>query len=170
MKEVGFSWQSIDGERKIVGRSTHPTSGAPTVLVSTGNAPYPHVIAESELDTEIARDERIMVRLAEHNATRVATPEQATHVDCWHEFAAQFTSMKAARVNAVLSKGVRIGGKLGTRGGLIAELVAYGYRAKPSPFKSLRGRVLIHDNETFFTEADITKIGIDFADFMQAKQ
>lgn len=82
-------------------------------------------------------------------------------------FVDQMSAIGAARAMAALTHSASVNGVVRMRGLHIRDLVRDGYRVS-SPFN--RRRLMLDASGEFFFEKDLTKTGLDFAEFLVRKE
>jgi hypothetical protein len=173
--EIGFSWNSIKGLRTIRQSGNHQITGELTYIVTTGDPRKGEFISATEIEREIQRDERNCESLARALAKKSEEAILQAEHDSWYGFIESITLPTAkARALAALNKVSSIKDQMGERGALIKSLVDQGYsvgRASKSVMFSTNKtlpptRILIGPEGNFFTEKDLTKTAIDFAEYL----
>lgn len=155
---VGYSWLSVGGPRVVVEIGPHPRIGETVYVVTTGESRVGHLYTLGELAFEQRRDEARLASLLAERAT--AAPVEGTS---WSGFTSGMKAPARARVHAALSKQVGVSGVYDERGAHIRDLVRRGYRVRLHPS---RGRILEGPSGSFYDERALTKIGLDFADYL----
>ena len=170
--DVGFTWQAWDQmskgpvERKIESRKEF--NGKEVFLVShDGKKVGQQIIPVDEIDGEIRFDERNLAsKLKGQEASKQAMEKEAQQkadVEDVDGFDKSMSPLKRKKVLNALNKSVRVQGKFSKRKDAIRRLVDDGYVVKDHPkFR----RVLQDPNANFFTEKDLTKTGLDYAEHL----
>jgi hypothetical protein len=116
--------------------------------------------AEWQQNANMLRERNKAERQAEQ-AEQAAQSERDKRAMEAHGFFGPMTAIKRARVIATLNRTIRVNGTLGTRMDLIEKLVCDGYRVV-----HCRGRRELTIGERFLIESDITKTGMDYAEYL----
>jgi hypothetical protein len=160
---VGFQWNSPKGTREIVTQQVHPRTGKSIYGVSTAGLRFLELIEVSEIDAEIRRDEknyeghlRTQQRLEEEEKAKA---EQ----ESWLGFTDQIRLPTAKRraIDA-LNKQIGVKGKFASRGQHMINLVKAGYTLG----RVTGQRALMSPEGSFFFEKDLSKTGLDFAQYL----
>ena len=173
---VGHTWQSARQydvqDRTIVDVMPHPATGEMVYVVqSPGQGNFANLITEDKIEAEMARDEQLILqaqrnKLQAMEAKRLADERQAAQKehDSWFGFTDNLPPMKKGKVLAVLNKKMTLNrGEIEERGMVVAFLVRQGRQVKT---RSDGIRYLVSDDGLYLSEKDITKIGMDFAEFL----
>lgn len=94
-------------------------------------------------------------------AEQIAQSERDNRAMDEHGFFGRLTALKRARVLSTLNRTIRVNGTLGTRREIIEYLVCSGYRVV-----HCRGRRELTIEGRFLIESDITKTGMDYAEYL----
>ena len=151
------TWRAWEGMREV--KSEGLLGGVLHYGISTEGMRGLQLIPVSDLEAEITRDERnYQSRLAaqEQVSSREQQEKEAAR---WKGFTDDMTPRGKARADKVLSKQVSVQKKFARRGDHITRLVEEGW--------TVQGRTLVSPTGSFFVEKDLTKIGIDFAAYLQ---
>ena len=152
----------------------HPQTGRPTFIIVTGDSNIGQLIQIDEIEREIQRDERNYKSYLKALANEKEQAMQIAEHDSWYGFIDSIRLPTAkAKALAALNKQVSIQHVLGERGALIKKLVDAGYTVQQesegtmwSGKKLAAGRVLTSPAGSYFAEKDLTKTGIDFAEYL----
>ena len=161
--DVGFTWPSVRGERRIVERKDF--NGRDVFLVTTGDSRSAEIISASEIQSDIRIDtknfESRSRAIQEKNEDEANTRQH----NSWLGYTDKLAPLARARAIEALGTEVRRGGRSIARGDLMVELVNKGWRVRVDPKK---GR-MIEDPETltYLLQKDVSKIALDFAEFLQ---
>lgn len=162
---IGREWNSVRGRRKVIG--TQDVGGSTRLQVSTDGEPYPELMPPSDLEREIARDEKgVKVRADAQQrtaASRTADDKAKSEREDTDGFADRFTPMARQKAIDALNTNVTNKGRLISRKALIRELVAKGYRVD-----RVKNRLLGPDG-VFIDARALTKTGLDYADYLAVK-
>ena len=74
---VGHRWQGERGERTIVNVISHPRTGQPAYVVQAPGQPFPNLIEEDRIDSEISLDARLHAQ-AQKRATAAEDSRRAS--------------------------------------------------------------------------------------------
>jgi hypothetical protein len=178
MFDVGFSWNSTRCPRTIKIIAPRPETGILSCGVSTNNSSIVQVIPVSEIEQEIQRDEKNYKSELEYDAKRSELARQIAEHDSWYGFIGTLRLPTAkAKALAALNKTVSISRVVGERGSLIHDLVVSGHTVAWndgatlfSGKKEAPGRILKGPTGAYFIEKDLTKTGLDFAEFLIGKR
>jgi hypothetical protein len=168
---IGYSWPGESGDRTITDVGQHPHTGQPAYAVSTPGQHFPSIVTEDQIDAEIALDvklseQAIRNRLRDEERERVARESSIRQLehDSWFGFTDNLQPLQQSRVRAILNKHMTLNhGSIEERGTVIAFLVSQGSRVQKQPGGSRR---LVSDDGHYLSEKDVTKIGMDFAEFL----
>ena len=158
---VGYTWDSVQGTKKIVGkRDLH---GKPVYLVKVGSRTGADFIPVDEIEQEVHLDTSRAKSRAKATATATATAVMDKAQKSWDGFTDSMPAHRRARAHAALSKQVRHKGEFLTRGALVKLAISQGYKiAKEGSF----GDVLRSPSGSFLSSKELTKTGLDFARFL----
>lgn len=145
------TWNSIDGIRKIEG--TMDRNGTLYYKVSTNGRSQHELISSKDIDKDIERDEK---RAMSRQQAATANTPTAVSLD---GFERELSPMMRGKAIEALSKQVQYNGKFYPILDLIRMLVKNGYRVNSS-------RRLAGPDGRYLDAKVLTKIGIDFADFL----
>ena len=168
---IGHSWPGERGDRTIVDILLHPYTGQPAYAVQSPGQPFPNLITEDRIDGEIALDARLrdqtIRRLQASEASKAASQErearQREH-DRWFGFTINMNPLQKGKVLAILGKTMTLNdGGVEERGHVICSLVEQGRHVERRPDGV---RYLISDDGRYLSEKNITKVGMDFAEFL----
>lgn len=144
-------WESTGGTRQVVDII------AGKVFIKTGDSNLLAILPIEELEREIATDTS---RLRRNEAEIIVlTPEQ----EKINAFAATFPAIRRPRIIATLSKSVTSGDNFVALAALINTKVQRGFTVV---IHEKDKRRLSHRNGAYHTERDLTKTGIDFAEYL----
>ncbi|KKW46001.1 MAG: hypothetical protein UY96_C0010G0016 [Parcubacteria group bacterium GW2011_GWB1_56_8] len=149
MSPVGRRWvERVDGGR---------------VFIATEGERFSMIIRESELESEIRRDE---ANVAYRLAVRQKANEEAERISAiqlnLHHFVSSMSQLKASRVESALVKTQGFSGRFMPRYLFIEEAVAAGATVEDWP----SGRRFVLPGGSYYTERDITAIAFDYAEFL----
>lgn len=164
---VGYTWNSPKGKRRVEKIETDPATGKETLFISTEGSKFFVLLPAQELAFEVKLDEQGAASLTKSKAEEEKRLIEKTKHESWLGFTDKLSGSAKARVLAVLDKPINVNGKSDLRGNHIKRLVAKGYRVQPSPYSAFKGRVLLGPNDSFLAEKDLTKIGLDFAAYLE---
>jgi uncharacterized protein (DUF4415 family) len=160
---VGRSWNSPDGLRRVVAEQ-----GGRLFIETEGRRSH-ELLAPSELEAEIRRDEANAISRRGRETAKAAAEaaETARAVERTDDdgFTAAMSSVARQRALTVLDAKQRFDGNLRRRKDVIREFVAQGRQVVGSG----KNRRLEAPDGRFYTEADITKTGMDYAAFLIAR-
>ena len=162
---IGVSWESERGPRKIVSKQDRP-DGSTIYFIQTGdNTRNLQILPARELARERQIDESyVAARASAKAAVREAEAKEAA-ADAVDGFDDGMTPMQSRKTRDALNKQVRVQRQFGSRKDHVRRLVADGFRTETTP----SGRRLVHPDGRFFLESDLTKVGLDFADYLTQK-
>lgn len=124
------------------------------------------LLPASELEEEIARDEaNVASRTRARAAKETESAAEAQRIR-WGGFTDSMTPRGRARADKTLSRQVSVQGNFNSRGSHVEILVSAGYSVVEHP---KRGRILESPTGGFFTERDLTKTGLDYAEFLTSR-
>lgn len=158
---VGRTWMSPQGRRKV--EQEGEREGVLYYAISTEGFPAMELLPARELEDEIRRDEANVASRARARATQQAEVAAEAERARWRGFTDSMTPRGRARADKVLSRQVSVRGEFAPRGAHVEHLVDEGYRVRQDP---RQGRILESPTGSFFTERDLTKIGLDYAEFL----
>ena len=169
--DIGFFWESRDGTRVIEQRQLHPTSGKEVFLVSTnGNQKFMAIIPVDQLEKEVSFDTRSLASqkktLEKQKAEEEAEAAKKAERDDLDGFEKGMSPLAKKRALDALSKSIVFNGKLSTRRDYIRQRVAQGWGVVVHP---KHGRMFQGPEGNLLLEKDLTKIGLDYADFLVTK-
>lgn len=158
--DVGFTWLSNYGERKIIGRSER--HGSEVFLVSTEGG-LPQLVRASEVASEIHRDTKNLESRTRALQARQEIDAKTIARESWYGFTDRMTPTARARAIAALEVSVRRNGRPIRRGDLVVELLKDGWVVGEH-----KGRRILTDprTEAYLLEKDVTKTAIDLAEFI----
>jgi len=175
VKPIGFSWEApprpMDpkGVARIRTIAKHvELRGEPAVVVDDGV-----IITTKELDGEIAWDKRALashmrgferIRKAELDAER----EDADRRDLQGFERTLRSAAAVARALKVLNKQVSVKRKFASRKEHIEGFVADGAVVRSYPNSKYKRRLELLSG-SFFTQADLTKLGLDYAEYLATR-
>lgn len=161
---AGFSWASKMGRRSVVG----PAWGRPSgwLEISTEGEACKHYIHEEDIQSEIDYD---MKQLEHHKRREIehalaAVKEEARRKE-WEDdngFTDGMSALQKGKILKVLNKKVMADGEATTIKALIRRLVAEGRFIGEHAGK----RTLENAEGCFRDEKQLTKIGMDFAEYL----
>ena len=160
---IGRTWNSVHGVKKVENQAVDPRDGREKVFISADGSPFRMILPADELEGEIRRDtvnyERVAKR-TEDDASKASM--KAEHDRCFG-FTDGMTPLGKARVIKALDHPIRHNGVLGSRRNLIKHLVDEGRHVRRHPsFK----RIIESSDGAFLTESDLSKLGMDFAEYL----
>jgi len=155
--EVGMTWNSADGVRKIVAIKDDKA------LIVSPSSPYPVMVPLDRLDNERAFDEKqaefAKAKKASVDADAAAKAKQKADDEADHGFTEGMLPIKAGKVLATLNAKVSWSGTFDTRKAHIERRVRAGWRVSANGrFESPEG--------VFYADKDITATGKDYAAFL----
>lgn len=165
-KIIGTKWETVDGIKEVVGYYNNNKEKLLVKLVGS-TSKIQEIINRSELDSIINFDTKrkkqhdinYMKRELKHEKERLEKKEKENT----YGFADKLLPMQKSKVLNTLLKVIRYKNKEMTRKELIENEVKNG--AKVITYKG--ERILQKENEsTFFDEKTITKIGMNYADYL----
>jgi hypothetical protein len=157
-------WDSADGKRNIVGMHASgkylvATAGRTTLeLIDPKD-----LMDEQNLDMRQLESRRKMGRAVQAEKDRAAAEKRVA--EDTQGFTDKMTPARKAKVNATLNKQRHISGYVTTLKTYMQAAVADG--AKVTTHRSF-GRILTTATGSFFTQKDLTKTGLDFAEHLSA--
>jgi hypothetical protein len=161
---VGFAWQSLNGPREIVGEQVHPRTGEPIFLVSTNGSRMHEMIPKDKIEREVKLDTN---HYESRNKTRQVEQDQEdakAKSDSWFGFTDKMNPIAKRRAIDTLGKMVSWNRQFGRRGDFIRDRVKRGWRAVKDP---THGEILQAPDEAFLLGRDVTKIGLEFAKYLE---
>jgi hypothetical protein len=175
-KNIGRTWESYKGTRTVVG--TYKDTGKWLVQMEGDTSGRLEVFNTAQLESEIAFDAKQLARhkslapereaKAKAHAAAVAREgaEEADYVNTWG-YGETLSAMARARAIKALNKQVGFNGRFARRKDEIYRLVTQkGWRTAQ---QRSWGRVLQSPDGAFLVQKDLTKTGLDFADYLAAK-
>lgn len=164
---VGFSWESVDGTRKVV--QIDESRGL--AAVQTGDSRFPQVMRLTDIPGEIKFDTKQLEqrqkgkRAAEEREAKEAA-EKAERENTYG-FAEQFGAMRRQKVLDALLKPRSYKGQFMPVKELVEQLYRKGYQVKPhSKFKLIAES----PDGSFWTQRDLTKTAMDYLRYLQDKR
>jgi len=165
--DVGFKWNSPNGAREIVRKQPHPQTGEIVYGVSTKSFSFLELIKAGDIESDIKRDEQnyeLKLRTQQKQEEEAAAKAEK---ESWLGFTDRINSPTLRRkVVDTLSKQAGINGRFKPRGQHIIDLVKSGWILGKMTGK----RSLLGPEGSFFFEKDLTKIGLDFAEYLIEKR
>lgn len=154
-------WQSPQGERRITG--TTSVGGQERYLVVTAGNSLPDLINPAEIEAEIRRDEANAASRAKAKQAIAQSAAQDAVGASLDGFENTLTSMMRARaVVALTQKGIQSNG---TFYRCIRDLV----RAHVAQGWKVQGERFVSPHGTFLTQQQITKLGLQYADYLSKR-
>ena len=167
---VGFTWPSPNGTREIVEETAHPQTGLPVFLVSTGGSHSRAIIPKAELAREVKIDtshyesrQRALKQQQEQDSAQADRDQVKAKHDSWFGFTDKMAPLNKRRAVDALNKIVSWNRKVDERGALIAERVRAGWHVANDP---RQGEVLQSPDGAYLPGKDVTKIGLQFANYL----
>jgi hypothetical protein len=161
---VGFLWNSPQGIRRIEDILLHPHTGDDTAFVSTDGRHSKELIPlcglQSIVQTESANYESRM-KAREREAELAQAKAQR---ESWNGFTDSMSPLIKARAIRTLDTQRRVNGKFLTLGEAIEQLVSDGFIVKVDP--KYKRRLISSETGNFFYEKDLSKIGLDYAEYL----
>lgn len=149
-------WQSPEGLRRA------EVVGDGRIAIRTDGQPFAQILPASQLDAEIRRDEaNYKSRRAARERAEEETRVEAAEHDL-HGFTDGLPQVKAAKIAATLYKQQGFSGKVMRRHKFIEQAVADGAVVEGHR----TGRRFVMAGGSFYTERDVTKIGLDYAEYL----
>lgn len=155
-------WESPEGTRRVVGmqRGKLEIAVGDKQAGATGNV----LLDPQELEREIAFDtKRIESRKSQQETAAQAKLEQAKQDESINGYLATLEPMRAGTVKKALDVSVHNEGRPVTRRQLVEDRVSRGATVQPN---KTFGRVLQMPDGSFLTEKQLTKGGIDYAEWL----
>ena len=168
---VGHTWQGERGDRTIVNIIAHPTTGEPAYVVQATGQPFPNIITEDRIASEMILDAKLRSQAILRQQKAIETDKisreresrQQEH-DSWFGFTDNLPPLKRGKILTILAKHMTLNDdNIEERGNVIALLVTQGRRVTTRPDGI---RYLISDNGRYLSEKDLTKTGMDFAEYL----
>jgi hypothetical protein len=151
VSQVGRSWESPLGIRQVI-QIQDAGSSSPRLVIQTEGVRSLELLPPGDLERQIKIDTQ---------SKRVALPKKSLLDDLG--FTSQYTPMLAGKKYAALTQGRSHGGHPWILGELIKHKVATGYRVIVA---SSGQRRLTSQDGAFLDERQITKTGMDFAEYL----
>jgi len=173
--DVGFKWQSVNGDKEIIQRTE--LNGREVFMVTEAGQRFPQIISVTEIDREIKFDTAQL----EHHTRNVKKHEELASAkalreeeykkekreeDRWLGFTSRrsLTPAQKERYIAALKKVIRSNGQVVKIGDLVIERVKQGWVVRQSPslgrvFEDPKGGALL-------LQKDLSKIALDFAEYL----
>jgi hypothetical protein len=163
--EIGFSWSSVEGEKTIIG--TTKIGEKDRLLIKVANSNFTQLLDPSELEKEVNFDtknlEQTKARIIKNKEREEAEKLEKAKEEDTNGFADNLSPINKAKVLAALNKQVSINKNFITQKEFIHKAVQEG--AKVVQNRTF-GRVLQLSNGGFFSQADLTKIALDYAEYL----
>ena len=169
--KIGHTWPGERGDRTIVNIIPHPHTGQPAYVVQSPGQPFPNLISEDRIDDEIAldaklREQAIRRQQASIESEKILREREALQLehDSWFGFTDHLPPLKKGKVLSILGKHMTLNdGEIEERGNVVALLVTQGRKVTTRPDGI---RYLISDDGRYLSEKDLTKVGMDFAEYL----
>lgn len=161
---VGRSWQSTSGRKTVTGEAV--VGGEPRLTIQTEGSPFSALLPPDQLEREIELDESRARSREKARADERASEEREDREnrinESVDEFVQEMTPARQQRTRNALRKSITRDGELHTRESLVRKLSGEGWRT------GMRGekRVLMSPQGSWLTQGDLTKTGLDYADFL----
>lgn len=169
--KIGHTWPGERGDRTVVNVIPHPSTGQPAYVVQSPGQPFPNLISEDRIEAEIALDAKLReqaIRRQQSSAEneRILREREARKLehDSWFGFTDRLPPLKKGKVLSILGKHMTLNdGEIEERGNVVALLVTQGRKV----IKRSDGlRYLISDDGRYLSEKDLTKVGMNFAEYL----
>lgn len=161
MQKVGRIWASPQGRRKV--EQEGERGGVLYYAVSTEGVAGLQLLPASDLEEEIHRDEANVASRERGRAAAETEVAAETERIRWRGFTDSMTPRARARADKALSRQVSVRGEFAPRGEHVETMVKSGYRVRTDP---KLGSILESPTGSFFTQKDLTKTGLDYAEFL----
>ncbi len=163
---VGEVWQSVGGEREIIGYGSHPSTGEPCYVIATNGRQVGALLVNPEdIESEIDFDRRSILsrikgRIKQAGIAVAAAGEQAKYEDL-DGFTDDMEPLKRARVIKTLNVQQCYNGVFYLRKDYIKQAIVNSSRVECH--KTL-GRILRHTSGSFMDA--LTKTELDYAEYL----
>lgn len=163
--EVGRKWMSPQGERAVVDQGMR--GSVEYVAITTADSTMAALLPLKELEGEIRRDESNVAFRAVTAKRKQEEVEQLADLESLDGFEETLTPAARARaVKALTHKAIQHSGVFyKSSRDLIRALVAAGYEVAGKG----SDRRLVSPDGSFFIQKDITKFGMDYAEFLTTR-
>lgn len=162
---IGYTWSSLgfnkeEIKKEIIGE-VYNGNGVDCWLVNKDGGPFPELICKDEINSEIERDQANVEfqKKQQEDRERAHLEEYGEHLE---GFLDTLPPKLRGRVEPALTKRVRNKGNYPYLWELIEEFVSNGAQISELGGK----RILQTPDSSFFYEKDITKSGIDYAEYL----
>jgi hypothetical protein len=163
---VGIVWMSPQGERMVERIGKHPRSGEDVAFISTAGSNQHQILPLVEVENEISRDTSRVRSRSLSTDREQQEQRRLSSRNSWMGFTDQMPPHQKAKSITTLEFTVSHNGVVRSRGDLVVDLIGVGYTVQQS--RSF-GRILTSPEGAFLSEKDLTKTGMDFAEFLTAK-
>lgn len=161
---VGYSWESPQGTRTITGQPL--VNGERRWVVRTKGQKDDHLFGLDQIEAEVARDKANLEYQSRAQAQRDAESQRQAQETAEREdidgFADDQSDLQRRRIVSTLNKVIRYEGKEMTRKEWVRTLVDAGGRVA----NTKDGRRIELADDMFIGEGDLTKTGMDYAEYL----
>jgi hypothetical protein len=154
---IGIEWMSPHGKRWVARRE------GDRLFLATEGSPSFEIVRESDIDRQIQVDESQMRRCQSASAEAEAQVAKIEEKRGLHGFTASMPAVKARKIEETLDRQQGFSGRLMPRRVFAEGAVESGAVVALSPKGDRR---LVFPDGSFFAERDVTKIVLDYVDFM----
>jgi len=160
--DVGFTWDAVGGKRMI----TKKLPDGRFLVTSPGGDPNgmgQYIFNADDVDFDVRNDTAKLAQMKKDSEADARDASRKKEAEDTNGFADQFSPMMRKKVINALLKTMLFNGVIKTRKKAIEDKVSSGAIVEKSKKYS---RILIDDKGAFLREADLTKIGIDYAEYL----
>lgn len=125
------------------------------------------LIKARDIAAQIVFDEKNYASRTQAKQKQEQEHQAQTAQESWFGFTDCFAPLPRKRAIDALNKQVSVRGQFGRRGDMLAALVAEGFSVVDRPGGSRR--LVDAEQRSYFEEKDLTKIGLDFAEFLSVR-
>lgn len=161
---IGFSWLSNDGLKQIKTEGLHPRTEEPIFGITTDGNNQIELIPKNQIEREIKRDTQNYENRKRQQSSIENDKKSQQSLESWYGFTDNMTPIVKKRAIETLNKQMSVRSNFDSRGNHIVSLIKSGFRVENN---AKYGRILTNDDGSFFLEKDLTKIGFDFAEYLQ---
>lgn len=160
---IGRKWNSQFGVREIV-KEAGDRANDHVYGVMTAGSGLMELIKAKDIAAQIVFDEKNYASRAHARQTQEQEHQAQIVQESWYGFTDSLSPLARKRAIDALNKQVSIRRQFGRRGELLATLVAEGWTVIVRPGGSRR--LVDAEQRSYFEEKDLTKLGLDFAEYL----
>lgn len=167
VSHIGRKWNSPQGTAEVIGETV--VNNEPRLVIQRENMKFSELIRPEEIDKIVTFDEKSLAqrqsRVAHQEEEERILRSQQAELEDIDGFADDKSPMAKQRIINALNKKVMRGGKLVSRKDIIREMVQDGAVVEAAK-REKEGRRLVQPDGSYLGEDQITKTGIDYAEYL----